>query len=276
MPGVSPSENVILPHNVSVEVRGNSMVDVSSAKDMQATVTITSVYNETRGSGFHPFACWEYPDFFSGQRKKYPVGSKQKFELDCWTNSIPQPQEKKARSTASAWAFAQIAFDNDILWFNAPKEKCWFPDFVVQKDALYGPSFGNGVATTTAAAAPAKTSGAKGGGAKSTGIQFGPPWLRGGNGPPWMQGGGPPWMWWANFMGSGTGPTPEEDLRNKLRFCPAPIHQVGTFREQYNGQTFCYKCTRLDCENRPFSLESVDRSTELECHTTGSIVELDK
>lgn len=90
-----------------------------------------------------------------------------------------------------------------------------------------------------------------------------------------MQGANAAWQSWGNFIGPGTGPATSDDLTYRLRFCPAPTHQVGSFREQYNGQTYCYKCTRLDCENRSINLESVDRSQELDCYTSGNVVEAD-
>ncbi|KAF2436040.1 hypothetical protein EJ08DRAFT_729254 [Tothia fuscella] len=267
-------ENIIDPHPIILpqHVQGKSVAQTHTDADMQPSVTIVSVYNETRGSAFHPFACYEHPDFFSGQKKKWATGSKQRFELSCWTNPVFQTQTSKGSRTP--WAFAAVAFDNDITWFHGQKEKCWFPDFVVQKDAQYGPSFGNGlgenVASTTAAAAKGSSP------AKATPTpkpaQWGPPWMRGGG--PWSQG-GPPWMGWGSFNGNSNGPTAADDLKNKLRFCPTPVHQVGTFREQYNGKTYCYKCTRLDCANRPLSLASVNSKLELSCYSNGNVVESD-
>jgi hypothetical protein len=263
------SDNLIVPSAVILppNVQGKSVVQAHTNKDMQPSVTVISVFNETRGSGFHPFACWEHPNFFSAQRKKWAAGTKQRFELNCWTNPVFQTQASKGSRTA--WAFAALAFDNDITWFNAPRERCWFPDFVVQKDAAYGPSFGNfgrgGETATPVASAPAAS-----GTAKAT--TWGPPWLRAWQG--WAQG-GTPWTWWANFIGNSNGPAPEDDLKNILRYCPTPVHQVGTFREQYNGQSYCYQCTRLDCANRPISLASVDSKVDLACYTNGNTVESD-
>ena len=31
-----------------------------------------------------------------------------------------------------------------MSWFRSPKDGCWFPDYVVQKDASYGPISGKG------------------------------------------------------------------------------------------------------------------------------------
>jgi hypothetical protein len=238
---------------------------------MRPSVVVTSVYNETRGSGFHPFACWEHPDFFSGQRRKWTVGTKQRFELECWTN--PVYQTALSKGSRSPWTFASLAFDNDIIWFSSPKEKCWFPDFIVQKDAQYGPSFSNTGTGDGNTAAPTPTPTPTPSGSKSSGGWKGPPWLQ------WLRamgnGGGAPWMWWLNFAGANAGPSFQEDLRNQLRYCPTPVHQVGSFREQYAGQTYCYRCTRLDCDNRQVSLGGVDRNTDLDCWVEGERVESD-
>jgi hypothetical protein len=137
----------------------------------------------------------------------------------------------------------------------------------VQKDAQYGPSFGNNGGGENGLAKGGSTPG-KGGG----GQQWGPPWMRGGG---WWGNGGAPWAAWGNFAGSSTGPTPEDDLRNKLRYCPPPVHQVGSFREQYFGQTYCYKCTRLDCDNRQVNMGSADQKMELACWKLGNVVDSD-
>jgi hypothetical protein len=259
-PNKIENANLILPPNV----RGHRVEETRNKADVQPSVTITSVYNETRGSGFHPFACWDHPDFFSGQKRKWQIGTKVKIELECWTN--PVYQQAASKGSRSPWTFASLAFDNDIVWFNSPKEKCWFPDFIVQKDAQYGPSFST---TGTSDGSQAQATPTKG--TTSKGWQ-GPPWLQ------WLKnytGGGAPWLWWLNFQGSNSGPTANEDLRNILRYCPTPVHQVGSFREQYAGQTYCYKSTRLDADNKPVSLGGVDRNLELECYVEGNKVESD-
>jgi hypothetical protein len=238
---------------------------------MRPTETVTSVYNETRGSGFHPFACWDNPDFFSAQRKKWQAGTRQRFELDCWTNPVYQTAFSKGSRTP--WTFAALAFDNDIIWFRSSKERCWFPDFIVQKDAQYGPSFATNPGASEGNPAPVSTYQPQPTAKASSGGWKGPPWLQ------WLRSaggsGGAPWTWWINFVGGNAGPSFQDDLRNKLRYCPTPIHQVGSFREQYGGQTYCYRCTRLDCENRQINLGGVDRNTELECYVDGSTVESD-
>jgi len=262
-------DSIILPQNdiLPTNVRGNSVSDIQGQADMKPSVMVTTVFNETRGSGFHPFACWDHPDFFSGQKRKWTVGTKHNIELECWTNPVYQTAFSKGNRTP--WTFASLAFDNDIIWFNSPREKCWFPDFVVQKDAQYGPSMsttGTSDGSTAAATTAATTS-------KGNGGWKGPPWLQ------WMKssasGGGAPWMWWLNFVGTNAGPSANDDLRNKLRYCPTPVHQVGSFREQYAGSTYCYRCTRLDCDNKQVSLGGVDRNTELECFIEGDKVESD-
>lgn len=78
------------------------------------------------------------------------------------------------------------------------------------------------------------------------------------------------------MSGATAGPKPEDDLRNQLHYCPSPIHQIGAFREQYNGETYCYQCTRLDCGNKKVQHASAPVSgIELGCWTMGNPVEDD-
>lgn len=51
---------------------------------------------------------------------------------------------------------ATTCFDNLMSWFRSTKDGCWFPDYIVQKDASYGPV--GGKATS----------------ANSVGVQWGP------------------------------------------------------------------------------------------------------
>lgn len=78
------------------------------------------------------------------------------------------------------------------------------------------------------------------------------------------------------MSGATAGPKPEDDLRNQPRYCPLPIHPIGAFREQYNGETYCYQCTRLDCGNKKVKHASAPVSgIELGCWTMGYPVEDD-
>jgi hypothetical protein len=74
-------------------------------------------------------------------------------------------------------------------------------------------------------------------------------------------------------MAGAAGPKPEEDLRNQLRYCPPPIHQIGGFREQYKGETYCYQCTRLDCSNKKIrQVAAPVNNIELGCWTLGNSI----
>jgi hypothetical protein len=83
----------------------------------------------------------------------------------------PISQSRQAANAVAAAAMADMAttcFDNMMSWFRSSKEGCWFPDYVVQKDASYGPVGGKPTTGTT--------------GTTGTGIAVGPPWARGGGG----------------------------------------------------------------------------------------------
>jgi hypothetical protein len=79
-----------------------------------------------------------------------------------------------------------------------------------------------------------------------------------------------------SFLSGSAGPKPEDDLRNQLRYCPPPIYQIGAFREQYNGETYCYQCTRLDCGNKKIKQVAVVKNIELGCWTLGDSIEKDE
>jgi hypothetical protein len=60
---------------------------------------------------------------------------------------------------------ATMCFDNLMSWFRSTKDGCWFPDYVVQKDASYGPVGGRASSGTGGAqwGPPAWFGNAKGG-----------------------------------------------------------------------------------------------------------------
>lgn len=286
------------------------LINIVNSADLAIvpTIEVESVFNKTRGSQIYPFACYSYPSLSTAPLKTWPAGTSQKFELNCWTHAIQSWKPPKGVTTP--WVLSQ--FDNDIYWYHSDKEGCWFPDYVVQKDALYGPATGPLTPISKANAPPGaviaphvvrrfptieisstistsppestkaeetkgdpkQTSRGKGHrapGAPSRG-KGGAPF--GGLGHPF---GGP--AAWATMLGElakpqGAGPSPAEDLKTRIRYCPQPSFQTGTFKEQYNGQTYCYADTKLDSENKKITVNAA-KTAELSCWRLGAAVEED-
>jgi hypothetical protein len=65
------------------------------------------------------------------------------------------------------------------------------------------------------------------------------------------------------------------DLREKLKYCPTPLHFIGTFREQYEGKSYCYTCTKLDCGAKPRAHER-GGFVDLNCWKIGDRVDGDE
>jgi hypothetical protein len=64
------------------------------------------------------------------------------------------------------------------------------------------------------------------------------------------------------------------ELTDLLRFCPAPVHQVGAMKPQYRAGTYCYTCASLECGAVP--VPPVNESVELDCWKSGETVRGDK
>jgi hypothetical protein len=64
------------------------------------------------------------------------------------------------------------------------------------------------------------------------------------------------------------------ELTDLLRFCPSPVHQVGSMKSQYQNGTYCYTCAGLECE--PVPIGPSNGSVELDCWTNGETVRGDE
>lgn len=63
-------------------------------------------------------------------KSRYTINPKPQFTIDCWTRPI---LSFKTYITENS-----IHYDNEIVWFHNQKENCWLPDYMVQKNAVYG------------------------------------------------------------------------------------------------------------------------------------------
>jgi hypothetical protein len=62
-----------------------------------------------------------------------------------------------------------------------------------------------------------------------------------------------------------------DDMKEKLKYCPPPLHMVGGFQAQYKGKSYCYSCTKLDCPPKPKNHER-SGTIGLNCWTVGNDV----
>jgi hypothetical protein len=70
-------------------------------------------------------------------------------------------------------------------------------------------------------------------------------------------------------------PPGSPDLRETIKYCPTPLHFVGSFREQYDGKSYCYTCTKLDCAARSRAHERKG-NLDLSCWKTGDVIDGDE